>query len=139
MINLPPHRLPALACRFPTRAPGSAALTGHVLTTEAGRWWVDRVSQPRVIAAECGDHVLLRGDPQALTPTDLRVFADRSIEAPGRFLPLIGAAFDRVVPRQRVVYVKRSPVPAARPPRGVTVRRLMAWCQRDDEARHNRQ
>lgn len=72
---------------------------------------MDRVIQPRVIAAEYGDHVLLRGDPQALTPTDLRVFADRSIEAPGRFLPLIGAAFDRVAPWQRVVYVKRSPCP----------------------------
>ncbi|MGW7031118.1 GNAT family N-acetyltransferase [Streptomyces xanthophaeus] len=56
---------------------------------------MDRVIQARVIAAECGDHVLLRGDPQALEPRDLTVFADRSIEAPSRFLPLIGAAFDR--------------------------------------------
>ncbi|MGW6686916.1 GNAT family N-acetyltransferase [Streptomyces sp. NPDC054961] len=126
MINLPSHRLPALVRWFPTGAPGSAALTEHVLTTEAGRWWVDRVIQPRVIAADCGDHVLLRGDPQALTPKNLAVFADHSIEAPGRFLPLIGAAFDRVVPWKRMVYVKRCPVPATRAPRGVTVRRMHA-------------
>ncbi|WP_438310255.1 GNAT family N-acetyltransferase [Streptomyces sp. HUAS TT3] len=126
MINLPSHRLPALVRWFPTGAPGSGALTEHVLTTEAGRWWVDRVIQPRAIAVECGDHVLLRGEPGALTPGELAVFADRSVEAPGRFLPLLGAAFQRVVPWQRVVYVKRSQVPAARPPRGVTVRRLNA-------------
>lgn len=116
MINLPSHRLPALAGWFPAGAPGPSALTEHALATQAGRWWVDRVIQPRVIAAECGDHVLLRGDPRALTPRDLAVFADHYVEAPGRFLPLIGAAFQRVVPRQRVVYVKRSSVPAARPP-----------------------
>ncbi|MEV7526571.1 GNAT family N-acetyltransferase [Streptomyces sp. NPDC091371] len=131
MINLPSHRFPALVRWFPTGTPGSAALPEHVLTTEAGQWRVDRVIQPRVIAASCGDHVLLHGDPQALTPKHLAGFAERAIEAPGRFLPLIGAAFDRVVPRQRLVYVKRSPVPASRPPRGVTVRRLNA---RDTQA-----
>ncbi|MER6779096.1 MULTISPECIES: hypothetical protein [unclassified Streptomyces] len=83
MIDLPPHRLPALVRWFPTGAPGSVALTEHVLTTEAGRW--DRVVQPRVIAAECGDHVLLRGDPRALAPRELAVFADHNVEAPGRF------------------------------------------------------
>ncbi|WP_327134476.1 hypothetical protein OG311_31795 [Streptomyces sp. NBC_01343] len=82
MINLPPHRLTALVRWFPTGAPGSAALTEHVLTTEAGRRRVDRVIQPRVIAAECGDHVLLRGDPRALTPRELAVFADHYVEAP---------------------------------------------------------
>lgn len=126
MLNLPSHRLPAPVRWFPTGAAGSAALTEHVLTTEAGRGWVDRVIQPCVLAAECADHVLLRGDPQALTPRDLPVFADHCVEAPGRFLPLFGAACERVVPWQRVVYVKRSSVPAARPPRGVTVRRLNA-------------
>lgn len=126
MINLPSHRLPALVRWFPAGGPGSAALTEHILTTETGRWWVDRVVQPRVIAAECGDHVLLRGNPQALTPRDLRVFKDRSVQAPDRFLPLIGASFKQVVPRQRVVYLKRLPVPVSRPPRGVTVRRLNA-------------
>ncbi|WP_420078753.1 GNAT family N-acetyltransferase [Streptomyces sp. JL4002] len=126
MINLPSHRLPALSRWFPAGTPGSGALTEHVLTTEAGRWWVDRVIQPRAIAVECGDHVLLRGDPQALAPGDLAVFADHHVEAPDRFLPLIGAAFQRVVPWQRVVYVQRSSAPASRPPRGVTVRRLGA-------------
>lgn len=126
MINLPSHRLPALVRWFPTGAPGSGALTEHVLITEAGRWWVDRVIQRRAIAVECGDHVLLRGEPGALTPGELAAFADHSVEGPGRFLPLIGAAFQRVVPWQRVVYVKRSPVPAAGPPRGVTVRRMNA-------------
>lgn len=75
MINLPPHRLPALAGWFPTAAPGPSALTEHALTTEAGRWWVDRVIQPRVIAVECGHHVLLRGDPQALRAKGLARFA----------------------------------------------------------------
>ncbi|MFG2393504.1 alpha/beta fold hydrolase [Streptomyces lavendulae] len=121
MINLPSHRLPALAGWFPTGAPGPSALTGHALATQAGRWWVDRVVQPRVIAAECGHHVLLRGDPQALAPKDLARFADRHIEASGRFLPLIRTAFDHVSPRQRMVHVRRSAAPVIRPPRGVTV------------------
>ncbi|WP_405442273.1 GNAT family N-acetyltransferase [Streptomyces avidinii] len=126
MINLPSHRLPGLVRWFPVGAPGSGALTEHVLTTDAGRWWVDRVIQPRVIAAECGDHVLLLGEPQALTPQDLAHFAHRYIEAPGHFRPLIGAAFDRVVPWQRTVYVKRTTAPAAPRPRGITLRRLTA-------------
>ncbi|MFB0632434.1 GNAT family N-acetyltransferase [Streptomyces sp. AB3(2024)] len=126
MINLPSHRLPALAGWFPAGAPGPSALTEHALTTQAGRWWVDRVVQPRVIAAECGHHLLLRGDPQALAPQDLARFADRHIEASGRFLPLIRTAFDHVSPRQRMVHVRRSAAPVTRPPRGVTVRRLDA-------------
>ncbi|MET3983066.1 GNAT family N-acetyltransferase [Streptomyces sp. PvR034] len=126
MINLPSHRLPSLVGWFPAGAPGPSTLTEHALTTQSGRWWVDRVIQPRVIAAECGHHVLLRGDPHALRPKDLARFTDRHIEAPGRFLPLIRTALDHVSPRQRIVHVKSSAASDSRPPRGVTVRRLNA-------------
>ncbi|MEV7416538.1 GNAT family N-acetyltransferase [Streptomyces sp. NPDC089919] len=133
MINLPTRRLPALVRWFPAGPPGSAALTEHVLSTDKGRWWADRAVRPRAIAVECGDHVLLRGEPDALVPADLARFAGCTIEAPEPFRPLIAASFEPVRPWQRIVYVKRSATPPARPPHEVTVRRLTG---RDGRALH---
>ncbi|MFJ3928456.1 GNAT family N-acetyltransferase [Streptomyces sp. NPDC090022] len=124
MIILPARQLPALIRWFPAGPPGPATLTEHLLATQAGTWWADRAVDPRVIAAECGEHVLLRGDPSALEPADLAPFANTSIEAPDRFRPLLGSAFDQIRPWPRIVHVKRSTSPAARPPLDVTVRRL---------------
>ncbi|MBT2510796.1 GNAT family N-acetyltransferase [Streptomyces sp. ISL-98] len=125
MIQLQTPRLPALADWFPAGAPGAAALAEHVLATGAGQCWADRAVQPRAVAVAWADHVLLRGDPRALTPDSLTHLADSYIEAPERFLPALGAAFAQVVPWERMVYVHRAPAEAPRPPRGVTVRRLV--------------
>lgn len=127
MIEISSQRLPALIRRFPTGSPGPGALAEHVLTTGNGRWWADRPSRPRALAVTCADHVLLRGDPGALTPEALARFADRYVETPARFRPALGSAFERVVPRERMLYVHQpqAPVSVPRTPRGVTVRRLM--------------
>jgi hypothetical protein len=87
MIELLPHRLPALSRWFPAGAPGPAALAEHVLATGTGRFWADRAVQPRAIAVDCAAHVLLRGDPGALVPAELAPLGSRYIEAPIRFLP----------------------------------------------------
>ncbi|MGW2582258.1 GNAT family N-acetyltransferase [Streptomyces virginiae] len=124
MIELLPSRLPALARWFPGGAPGVAALPEHVLTTSGGRWWADRAVDPRVVAVSSGDHVLLRGDPGALTPDALARFAGSYIEAPARFLPVLSGGFQRIDPWERMVYVHQAPALAARPAAGITVRRL---------------
>ncbi|RSS84278.1 GNAT family N-acetyltransferase [Streptomyces sp. WAC06614] len=126
MIEIAPQQLPALSRWFPTGSPGTGALAEHVLTTGRGAWWADRPDRPRVLAVTCADHVLLRGDPSALTPAALSPFAGRYVEAPARFWPSLGSAFERVVPWERMLYVHQAQAPVSLPrtPRGVTVRRL---------------
>lgn len=124
MIRLPPHRLPGATRWFPTGAPGLGALPEHVATTGIGGCWADRPGAPRAVAVSCADHVLLRGDPAAVTAASLAPFAHGYVQAPARFLPVLGAAFDRVTPWERMLYVHRKPVPAPRPPRGWTIRPL---------------
>ncbi|MFE3179369.1 GNAT family N-acetyltransferase [Streptomyces violascens] len=124
MIELRPHQLTAHTRWLCAPEPGPAALAEHVLTTGNGHGWADRALQPRTIAVDCARHVLLRGDPGALDPAGLAPLAHRYVEAPGRFLPLLGASFDRVVPWERMVYVQRERATAPRSPRGVTIRPL---------------
>ncbi|MEU9716851.1 GNAT family N-acetyltransferase [Streptomyces sp. NPDC047976] len=126
MIEIAPRRLPALSRWFPTGSPGTGALAEHVLTTGRGVWWADRPARPRVLAVTCGDHTLLRGDPGALAPDALSRFAGQYVQAPARFRPLLGSAFERVTPWERMLYVHQAQAPESLPrtPRGVTVRRL---------------
>lgn len=125
MIKLPPRQLPTLARWFPAGSPGIAAMPEHAFATGVGTWWADRVLDPRVVAVSCAGHALLRGDPGAVDPAELAPLARGHVGATARFLPLLGAAFDRVVPVERMLYVHREPVAAPRPPWGVTVRRLV--------------
>ncbi|MFI8387582.1 hypothetical protein [Streptomyces sp. NPDC085540] len=126
MIDVAPQQLPSPIRRFPSGCPGLGALAEHVLTTGTGRWWADRPDRPRVFAVTCAGHVLMRGDPGALAPDALARFADQYVEAPARFWPALGSAFERVVPRDRMLYVHQpqAPVSLPRTPRGVNVRRL---------------
>ncbi|MFJ2766522.1 GNAT family N-acetyltransferase [Streptomyces sp. NPDC087300] len=124
MLQLPQQPLPAVHRWFGAGEPGTATLPEHVATTGVGDWWADHALTPRVAAVSCAGHVLLGGDPHSLTPGLLAPFARSRVEAPVRFLPVLGAAFDRLVPVERMVYVHREPVAAPRPPRGVIVRRL---------------
>jgi GNAT superfamily N-acetyltransferase len=127
MIEMLPPRLPAVSRWFPAGGPGAAALAEHVLATGSGHWWADRVIQPRAVAVGCAGHVLLRGDPRALSPRSLAPLAGSYVGAPARFLPLLGQAFDRVIPWERMEWVRHEQgrrVPP--PPDGVTVRRLTA-------------
>ncbi|MFI6423326.1 GNAT family N-acetyltransferase [Streptomyces sp. NPDC050842] len=124
MIPHPSHQPPASARAFLTGAPGTAALAEHVLATGHGQWWTDRADRPRVVAVSCGDHALLAGDPTAVTPTELAPLAGHYIETADRFLPALGAAFEQLVPWERMLYIHRAEAMAPRVPRGVTVRRL---------------
>lgn len=126
MIQLPPRRPATLARWFPAGSPGTASLPEHAFTTGVGTWWADRVSNPQVVAVSCAGHVLLRGAPEAVDPAGLAPFAGSHVEAMARFLPVLGAAFARIVPAERMLYVHSEPVSAPRPPHGVTVRRLVA-------------
>ncbi|GAA1927734.1 hypothetical protein GCM10009837_61450 [Streptomyces durmitorensis] len=125
MIQLPPHKLPALARWFPAGSPGVASLPEHAFTTGVGTWWADRVLNPRAVAVSCAGHVLLRGAPEAVDPAGLAPFAGSHVGALARFLPVLGAAFDRIVPAERMLYVHREPVSAPQPPRSLAVRRLV--------------
>ncbi|MFI8931040.1 GNAT family N-acetyltransferase [Streptomyces sp. NPDC053474] len=126
MIPLDPRQLPALSRWFAVGAPGTAALPEHVLAHGAGQWWADRADAPRALAVTCAGHVVLRGDPRAVTPAGLAPFAAGHVDAPLRFLPVLGAAFERLVPVERMVYVHREPVAVPPPPRGVRVRPVTA-------------
>ncbi|MFB6633878.1 GNAT family N-acetyltransferase [Streptomyces sp. NPDC056362] len=122
MIPHASHQPPAPARVFLSGAPGTAALAEHVLSTGHGQWWTDRAHEPRVVAVTCGGHALLAGDPSAITPAELAPLARHFVETSGRFVPVLGAAFDPLVPWERMLYVHRGPAVTPRVPRGVTVR-----------------
>ncbi|UNO39321.1 GNAT family N-acetyltransferase [Streptomyces sp. MST-110588] len=125
MIELSRDQAAAVSHWFAAGPPGTAALAEHALAQKgAGRWWADRPLAPRAVAVACAGHVLLRGEPTALAPLALAPFAEHHIQAPARFLPLLGHAFDLLLPWERMVYVHRVPAPHPHVPRGVTVRRL---------------
>ncbi|MGW3730053.1 GNAT family N-acetyltransferase [Streptomyces sp. NPDC000851] len=124
MIELSPRHLPALTRWFPAGTPGPAAIGEHVLSTGVGRWWTDDPVRPRAVAASCAGHVVLRGSPELLTPEVLASLAGSRIDAPSRFLPVLGAAFERLTPWERMVWTLQAPPQSAPVPFGVTVRRL---------------
>ncbi|WP_414168347.1 GNAT family N-acetyltransferase [Streptoverticillium reticulum] len=112
---------------FPSGRPGLGSLTEHIRSTGTGHWWADDPRAPRAGAVGCAGHVLLGGDPRALRPEDLAPLAHSWFAAPDRFLPLLGAAFDRIVPWERMVWVRdggagRAPVPSP----DIRIRRLTA-------------
>jgi hypothetical protein len=124
VIEIPPPDARALARWFPTGAPGPATIGEHALATGVGRWWADRPVQPRAVAVSCAGHVVLRGSPRRLTPELLAPLAGSRIEAPDRFLPVLGAAFDRLTPWERMVWTLQARPQPATVPHAVTVRRL---------------
>lgn len=111
---------------FPPGTPGPSILTEHVLATGVGRCWADRALLPQAVAVAVADHVLLSGDPLAVTPDALAPLAHSWVAAPGSFRPLLGAAFDRLVPLERMVWVHSDPAGSVPVPTGITVRRLHA-------------
>ncbi|MFJ3905787.1 GNAT family N-acetyltransferase [Streptomyces sp. NPDC090025] len=125
MIQHPADQPPAPARVFPAAA-GTAALAEHVLGTGHGHWWSDRAERPRVVAVSCAGHTLLAGDPTAIVPGALAPFAGQCVEAADRFLPALGAAFPRLTPWERMLYVQRVEATAPAPPWGVTVRPVEA-------------
>ncbi|MCX5206189.1 GNAT family N-acetyltransferase [Streptomyces sp. NBC_00237] len=124
MLELETHQLPVLTPWLPTAMPGPTSIGEHALATGKGRWWADRSTDPQALAVSVAGHVLLRGNPGALTPDDLAPFSGAYVDAPARFLPLLGTAFPRLCPWERMVWTQQTaPAPAVLP-RGVRVRRL---------------
>ncbi|WP_460110041.1 GNAT family N-acetyltransferase [Streptomyces sp. YKOK-J1] len=133
-ISSPDKR--ALARWFPTHSPGPATIGEHVLATGIGLphsrlrssggtpRWADRPVQPSTVAVSCAGHVVLRGSPEELTPELLAPLAGNRVEAPARFLPALGAAFDRLTPWERMIWTLQATPQPATVPHAVTVRRL---------------
>ncbi|MFF3904514.1 GNAT family N-acetyltransferase [Streptomyces sp. NPDC001848] len=67
---------------------------------------------------------MLRGSPEKLTPDLLAPLAGNRVEAPARFLPALGAAFDRLTPWERMIWTLQAAPQPAGIPRAMTVRRL---------------
>ncbi|MGA5133431.1 GNAT family N-acetyltransferase [Streptomyces olivoreticuli] len=137
MIELPrrtAHGAGSWTAWFPSGRPGPGALTGHVRRTGVGRVWADRPQGPRAAAVGCAGYVLLGGDPDAVDPGGLAPLAHSYVTAPDRFLPVLAAAFDRIVPWERMVWVGGEPATAPPPDPAVTVRPLTrddAWSVRE--------
>ncbi|MGW2651952.1 GNAT family N-acetyltransferase [Streptomyces sp. NPDC001393] len=126
MIQISPPDPRALARWFPTGSPGVATIGEHVLATGIGRWWGDRPVQPSAVAVSCAGHAVLRGSPEELTPDVLAPLAGNRVEAPARFLPALGAAFDRLTPWERMIWTLQAAPQPAGIPRAMNVRRLDA-------------
>ncbi|CAM5500024.1 hypothetical protein SXANM310S_03586 [Streptomyces xanthochromogenes] len=125
MIELPLHQLASYLGWFPQASAGQTALVEHVMATRRGHLWADRGDRPRAIAVGCGGYLLLSGDPEALGPSAMAPLAGQYVLAPSRFLPALSSGLERVTPWERMVYVRRAQPLSPRPPRGVTVRRLV--------------
>ncbi|MBH1937584.1 GNAT family N-acetyltransferase [Streptomyces sp. AV19] len=112
---------------FPAGRPGPGALAEHVRTTGHGRWWVDRPADPRAAVVTCARHAVLSGDPRTTAPAGLAGLAHHYVLAPDRFLPVLGAAFERLVPWERMIWIHHDPGRAAppRPAPGIRIRRLI--------------
>ncbi|MEU1819342.1 GNAT family N-acetyltransferase [Streptomyces roseifaciens] len=106
--------------------PGLGAMPDHVRFTGTGRCWADRPSAPRAAVVSCAGYTLMGGDPWAVPPGALAPLAYGYFAVPDRFLPLLGEAFERIVPWERMLWVRDNDVPASRPVTGtsITVRRL---------------
>ncbi|MGW1891286.1 GNAT family N-acetyltransferase [Streptomyces sp. NPDC002004] len=124
MIEVHPRQLAPVDDWFSAGRPGPATIGEHMLTTGVGRWWADRAVRPRAVAAACAGHVLLGGTPDGLVPRALAPLAHSVIVAPGRFLPVLRSAFDRLTPWERMVWTLQAEARTCAVPRGVTVRRL---------------
>lgn len=79
-----------------------------------------------MVAVACAGHVLMEGDPRHVDPRALAPLGDGRVLARPRFLPVLAAAFGRVVPGERMIWLRPRPVPRRRLPHDVVVRRPTA-------------
>ncbi|MFI9202940.1 GNAT family N-acetyltransferase [Streptomyces sp. NPDC053048] len=122
------HTEPAVRARqpwFPAGRPGVGALPEHAARTGLGTWWTDHPSRPRAAYVACAGYAVLAGDPCATVPADLAPLAHCYVAAPDRFLPLLGRAFERIVPWERMIWAHDAPVSAVRPMPGAVVRAVV--------------
>jgi GNAT acetyltransferase len=97
----------------------------HVLQTGYGRLLADRWPAPGAVLAQVGPNYALRGDPHALTTSDLvRARVDGFVETPRAFEPLVRLAYRNVTEWSRVIFGLRSLTALSVKPQGARVRKL---------------
>jgi GNAT superfamily N-acetyltransferase len=111
---------------FADERPGPDTLAAHVLSTGHGKVRVDRWPEPRAVLVESAGNYLLRGEPRALTVTELRPHVHGFVAAPPAFERLLRgigqpfAVWPRVVGELAELDASRANGRAT----GVPVRRL---------------
>jgi GNAT superfamily N-acetyltransferase len=101
MLQITPEQLAALQSWFsPER---QHLITLHILNTGNGQCFVDRWPEPRVLLSSIGRLCSLSGDPNAITPANLRERLGGIVHASSRFLPLIKTVFPDVRSIDRVI------------------------------------
>jgi RimJ/RimL family protein N-acetyltransferase len=119
VLTVPAVGVAALRPWFAPERPGPLVYA-HVAATGVGRCQVDRWPEPRVVVAEAGGNVALRGDPAAISGNALAELAG-FVEAPPSWEPILRQADPRTASWQRVISVLPD---GARPPTTTDVRRL---------------
>jgi RimJ/RimL family protein N-acetyltransferase len=122
MIPLPLSHLTALKPRFLPDRPGPL-IALHILHTGHGHAWADRWPDPRTLLTATAGNYSLTGDPDALTPNDLRPLISGFVEAPDAFVPLLRETFPDLVVWDRVIY-RLDGAPQFTIPDGFVIRRL---------------
>ncbi|SRR6266540_1763323 len=97
----------------------------HVIRTGHGTSLVDRWPAPRALLVETAANYSMAGDARALTAADLRGRLEGIVEAAPRFVPLLRAAYPRLLVWDRVILALHGPFRPA-PAAGLLVRRLEA-------------
>jgi RimJ/RimL family protein N-acetyltransferase len=134
MIQLEQAHFAELRPWFTPEEPGPITLGKHLINTGHGRAWVDRWPQANVVLVEVAGNYLLRGEPSALSESDLRDMVHGFLDAPSDFLPLLEATFGpETAPWERIIY-ELEDFPRYSVPDDFLVRRL---AQADTDALTN--
>ncbi|MGK5638655.1 GNAT family N-acetyltransferase [Streptomyces sp. URMC 126] len=124
-LRTPPAATRAWRVWFPAGRPGVGALPEHAARVGRGTWWADHPLRPRAATVSCAGYAVLAGDPCATDPGGLAHLAHGYAVALDRFLPLLGSAFERIVPWERMIWAHAGgSVPCVRLAPAVTVRPL---------------
>jgi RimJ/RimL family protein N-acetyltransferase len=122
MIQLTSNQTATLKNWFLPDRPGP--LVGlHVIHTGNGTCWVDCWPSPRAVLVETAGNYSLVGDPEALSPADLKPHIRGFVEAPESFVPLLRAAFASLEVWDRVI-LELPGRPRFSPARDQLIRRL---------------
>lgn len=99
---LEPAQAARMRDRFLPETPGP--LVGlHVLNTGHGAIFADRWPDPRAVLADSAGNYQLRGEPEALSPEDLRARLHGFVAASDAFEPVLRAAFPSLTVWSRVI------------------------------------
>ena len=92
MNPLPRQYWNELAGWFRPETPGPL-VGSHVIHTGIGELLTDRWPRPEVVLADCSGNYQLMGNPEAISPEELRALAPGFLQADGSFLPALRRAF----------------------------------------------